>query len=102
MFKGFRCRKRKCWNKQSSTAEGCFSLDSVTNNFEGYIVDICNEKKTRNRVVSLGLNIGNQIRVIKQANSARDSLILKLGFSQIILNYEIAKCIFVSQNPPAS
>jgi Fe2+ transport system protein FeoA len=88
-------RHRKCFCRNKSKKSTLADLDAgsiVT------VVELCKDRNYRNRIISLGIQIGAKIEILKKAYSEQGCMIIRVGGSRLIINSELAEKVKISEN----
>ena len=82
-----------CKNKNQKTALADLNAGSVVT-----VVDLCKDRNYRSRIISLGIQIGSKIEVLKKAYSEQGCMIVRVAGSRLIINRELAEKIKISHD----
>jgi Fe2+ transport system protein FeoA len=84
-------RKCFCRNKNRKKTLADLEAGSVVT-----VTDLCKDRSFRNRIVSLGIQVGSKIEVLKKAYSEKGCMIIRVGGSRLIINSGLAEKIKVT------
>ena len=86
------CRKN-CHCKEKNLKS---TLSDLPANIEAKVTDLCHDRRYRSIIVSLGIQIGTTVKVVRKSYSDQGCMIIKVSGNQLIINKKIASKIIVS------
>ena len=86
-------RKCYCSNKEKNNTLAELETGSIVN-----VIDLCKDRNFRNRIVSLGIQVGSKIEVIKKTYSQQGCMIIRVNDCRLVINSELANKIKISKS----
>jgi Fe2+ transport system protein FeoA len=86
---------RKCYCKNKNQQ---IKLTDLKTGTTVTVVDLCKNRNFRNQIISLGIQPGVKIEILKKAYSEQGCMIIRVGESRLIINSKLAEKIKISND----